>query len=57
MERMQTGRVIQLDRSRREAQARPETYGCSDNRQLLCRRMERWLRLQQFVYGLPDDYS
>ncbi|MGZ3650298.1 MAG: hypothetical protein ACXVB9_17895 [Bdellovibrionota bacterium] len=19
--------------------------------------MERWIRLQQFVYGLPDDYS
>lgn len=53
---MQTGKVIQLERARREA-PRPETFGCSDSRQLLCRRMERWLRLQQFVYGLPDDFS
>jgi hypothetical protein len=21
------------------------------------KRLERWIRLQQFVYGLPDDYS
>lgn len=51
---MQTGKVIQLERSRRQA---TETYGYSDPRQLLCKRMERWLRLQQFVYGLPDDFS
>ena len=28
-----------------------------DKRHLLHKRMERWLRLQQFVYGLPDDYA
>jgi hypothetical protein len=28
-----------------------------DKRHLLHKRMERWIRLQQFVYGLPDDYS
>lgn len=28
-----------------------------DKKHLLYRRMERWVRLQQFVYGLPDDFS
>lgn len=28
-----------------------------DKRHLLHKRMERWIRLQQFVYGLPEDYS
>ncbi len=28
-----------------------------EKRNLVHRRMERWIRLQQFVYGLPDDYS
>ena len=28
-----------------------------ENRHLTHRRMERWIRLQQFVYGLPSDYS
>lgn len=28
-----------------------------EKRNLIHRRMERWIRLQEFVYGLPDDYS
>lgn len=28
-----------------------------DKRNLTHKRLERWIRLQQFVYGLPDDYS
>ncbi len=28
-----------------------------DKRHLMHKRMERWMRLQQFVYGLPDDYA
>ncbi|MGZ3694038.1 MAG: hypothetical protein ACXWQO_07545 [Bdellovibrionota bacterium] len=27
-----------------------------DEKQMLFRRMERWVRLQQFVYGLSDDF-
>jgi hypothetical protein len=29
----------------------------ADRRNFVHKRMERWVRLQQFVYGLPDDYS
>ena len=29
----------------------------ASERHLTHRRLERWIRLQQFVYGLPDDYS
>lgn len=29
----------------------------SDKRGVVHRRLERWVRLQQFVYGLPDDYT
>ncbi len=33
----------------------PERF--SEKRHLTHKRMERWIRLQQFVYGLPDDFS
>lgn len=29
----------------------------ADKKHLTHKRMERWIRLQQFVYGLPADYS
>jgi len=29
----------------------------ADKRNAIHKRMERWIRLQQFVFGLPDDYS
>lgn len=29
----------------------------ADRRNQTHKRMDRWIRLQQFVYGLPDDYS
>jgi hypothetical protein len=29
----------------------------ADRRSQTHKRMDRWIRLQQFVYGLPDDYS
>jgi hypothetical protein len=29
----------------------------SDRRHYAHKRVERWIRLQQFVYGLPDDYA
>jgi hypothetical protein len=29
----------------------------ADRRNAIHKRMERWIRLQQFVFGLPDDYS
>ncbi len=32
---------------------RPEPQ---EKQHLTHKRMERWIRLQQFVYGLPDDY-
>jgi len=28
-----------------------------ERRHFTHKRMERWIRLQQFVFGLPDDYS
>lgn len=28
-----------------------------ERRHFTHKRLERWIRLQQFVYGLPDDYS
>jgi hypothetical protein len=48
---------------RRTAAMRPETEGApkrvplADKRHFTHKRLERWIRLQQFVYGLPDDYS
>jgi hypothetical protein len=32
------------------------THG-ADKRHFTHKRLERWIRLQQFVYGLPDDYA
>lgn len=29
----------------------------ADRRNQTHKRMDRWIRLQQFVYGLPDEYS
>jgi hypothetical protein len=29
----------------------------ADRRHFVHKRLDRWIRLQQFVYGLPDDYS
>lgn len=29
----------------------------ADRRNQTHKRMDRWIRLQQFVYGLPDDFS
>jgi hypothetical protein len=29
----------------------------ADRRNQTHKRMDRWIRLQQFVYGLPEDYS
>ncbi|RYZ99555.1 MAG: hypothetical protein EOP11_19310 [Proteobacteria bacterium] len=29
----------------------------AERRHFTHKRMERWIRLQQFVFGLPDDYS
>ena len=29
----------------------------TERRHYAHRRVERWVRLQQFVYGLPDDYA
>lgn len=31
--------------------------GAGDRLHLTHKRLDRWIRLQQFVYGLPDDYS
>lgn len=31
--------------------------GAAEKRNLVHKRLDRWIRLQQFVYGLPDDYS
>jgi hypothetical protein len=38
----------------RQGSASAETV---ERRHFTHKRLERWIRLQQFVYGLPDDYS
>jgi hypothetical protein len=34
-----------------------ETLEPVERRHYAHKRVERWIRLQQFVYGLPDDYA
>lgn len=56
---MQTGKVIQIrSLATKPAEVKREIHEFLDKKHVLYRRMERWLRLQQFVYGLPaDDYA
>lgn len=58
---MQRTTAMQLENF---AQADEGTYVVSrkkqplaDKRNFVHKRMDRWIRLQQFVFGLPEDYS
>lgn len=57
---MQAGTI---SRPNRHAAHRPDPAETGENvlfidkKHLLYRRMERWVRLQQFVYGLPGEFS
>lgn len=47
----------QMDLNEKKTGARAARHPLADRRHFVHKQMERWIRLQQFVFGLPEDYS